>query len=115
MSIEIKITKNDAAKVREMKNILVARALEAVGLQAENYASMLSPVDTGNLKNSINHQVQNSEEAVYVGTNVEYAPYQELGTRRMKAANGGKGFLRPAIQDHVREYKAMIEQVLRNG
>lgn len=115
MSIEIKITKNDAAACREMKDALVAKALEEVGFQAENYAALLSPVDTGNLKNSISHKVQKAEEAVYVGTNVEYAPYQELGTRKMKAANHGRGFLRPAIQDHVREYKAMIEQVLRNG
>lgn len=115
MSIEIRMTKNDAEKVRKMKDVLVAKALEMVGAQAENYASMLSPVDTGNLKNSITHKVQNSEEAVYVGTNVEYAPYQELGTSRMKAANGGKGFLRPAIKDHVSEYKGIIEQMLKNG
>ena len=46
---------------------------------------------------------------VTVGTNVEYAPYQEYGTSRMKAANAGRGFLRPAFEDHLNEY----EQILR--
>lgn len=56
----------------------VTRALEAIGIQAEGYSKLElenSPrrIDTGNLRNSITHIV--NEDAVYVGTNVEYAAY----------------------------------------
>lgn len=58
----------------------INRALEAIGLQAESYAKLELEndprrIDTGNLRNSITHNVQSEEQAVYVGTNVEYAVY----------------------------------------
>lgn len=83
-------------------------ALEEVGLTAERYAKRICPVDTGRLRNSITHQVNMSEKAVYVGTNVEYAPYVELGTKTQKA----QPYLRPAIANHINEYKQIFERVL---
>ena len=80
-----------------------ARALEIVGGKAETYAKQLAPVDTGRLRNSITHQ-QLDEDTEVIGTNVEYAPYQELGTSKMAA----HPFLRPAAEGHTEEYKAMI-------
>lgn len=85
----------------------IVRALEIIGLKAEKYAKALCPVDTSNLRNSINHTVK--EKTTYVGTNVEYAPYVELGTSRM----GEKPYLRPSIQDHLDEYKNIIETELK--
>ena len=58
-------------------------ALEAVGLQAEGYAKLKCPVDTGRLRNSISHAVKGN--TVYIGTNVDYAPYVEFGTRKQRA------------------------------
>lgn len=103
--------------VIEVENYLDAaarRALEIVGLQAENYARNNAPKDTGRLQNSITSQLGPASDKPYVqiGTNVEYAPYQELGTSKMKACNGGRGFLRPAINDHMEEYKNIIEEEL---
>lgn len=86
----------------------VLRALEEIGLLAEGYAKKLCPVDTGRLRNSITHAVSSSENAVYVGTNVEYAPHVELGTRHMDA----QPFLRPAAQDHGSEYRKVIHDAL---
>ena len=51
----------------------VLRALTRIGMQAEGYAKDLAPVDTGWLRNSISHKVDEGENAVYIGTNVEYA------------------------------------------
>ena len=51
----------------------VLRALERCGEQAEGYAKDLAPVDTGNLRNSISHKVDDGEPAVYVGSNLKYA------------------------------------------
>ena len=51
----------------------VLRALERCGSQAEGYAKDLAPVDTGNLRNSISHRVDDGEPAVYIGSNLKYA------------------------------------------
>jgi phage gpG-like protein len=89
-----------------------AKALEIVGGKAESYAKMLCPVDTGRLRNSITHK-QYDENTEVVGSNVEYAPYVELGHH----TTGGrfvspKEFLRPAAENHTAEYKQIIETVL---
>lgn len=49
-----------------------------------------------------------SEKAEYIGTNVEYGPYLEMGTSRTKA----QPYLRPAVQDHINEYARMIAACL---
>lgn len=51
------------------------------------------------------------KRAVYIGTNVEYAPYVETGTSRMKA----RPFLKPAIQDHIDEYKTILKEELEKA
>lgn len=78
-TMEIDITDNSGL-VREEFQAACLRALEKCGLTAEAYAKLLCPVDTGNLRNSITHQVQPSEPAVYIGSASEYAPHVELGT-----------------------------------
>lgn len=116
-------------------------ALEAVGQQAVTHAKQNLKAagrnDTGTLQNSITHKVQMSEKAVYVGTNVHYAIYNEMGTGIYTDGGGGrqtpwryqdaKGnwhttrgikpthFLKNAAQDHKEEYRAIIESQLKNG
>ena len=51
----------------------IKNGLEAIGLTAETYAKKATPVDTGRLRNSISHETD--KEAVYIGTNVEYAAF----------------------------------------
>lgn len=87
------------------------RALEEIGLAAEGYAKRACPVDTGNLRNSITHAVESGEDAVYVGTNVEYAPYVEMGTRRTAA----QPFLRPAATEHGSTYRSILKRNLEDG
>lgn len=82
-------------------------ALEECGLVAEGYAKRLCPVDTGNLRNSITHT--QSENTEYIGTNVEYGPYVEMGTIRTRA----QPFIKPAVADHVEQYKQIIEARLK--
>ena len=48
-------------------------ALTAIGATAETYAKKATPYKTGRLRNSISHAVDG--EAVYIGTNVEYAAF----------------------------------------
>ena len=83
-----------------------AKILEEWGLIAEAYASDYCPVDTGRLRASISHDTD--DDTMYLGTNVEYAPYVELGTSRMDA----QPYLRPAIENHMDEYKDIMNDVL---
>ncbi len=87
-----------------------AQALEIIGGKAEGYAKKLCPVDTGNLRNSITH-ARMDENTEVIGTNVEYAPYVELGTVRMSA----RPYLRPAAENHGPEYKAIAESCMKNA
>ena len=110
-----KIIENNKKKVMAESDEAIERALSIVGMQVENYARNNAPVDTGRLKNSITSTTDANKLSVTIGTNVDYAPYQELGTSKMKACNGGRGFLRPAVNDHYPEYKKIFEEELRNG
>ena len=107
--MNIQFTDNSREVSDNIKAALL-RGLETCGLVAEGYAKKLAPVDTGNLRNSITHDVDDGEPAAYIGTNVEYAPYVCLGTIHMKA----QPFLKPAVADHANEYQKIIENELKN-
>ena len=87
----------------------IKNGLEAIGLTAETYAKQETPVDTGRLRNSISHAVDG--EAVYIGSNVEYAPYVELGTSRAKAHH----MLQKAATEHSAEYKRLAEDAIQTA
>lgn len=95
----------------QLKGEALDRALETIGLVAERYAKGYAPVDTGRLRNSISHDISETEKAAYIGTNVEYAPYQEFGTRTQP----GTPFLAPALENHLDEYKKIVENELKNA
>lgn len=98
---------NREAIANAIDRALVA-ALEEVGLVAEGYAKRACPVDTGRLRNSITHIVDEGTRHVIIGTNVEYAPYVELGTRHQKP----QPFLKPAANDHASTYKGIFRKHL---
>lgn len=89
----------------------VLRALERIGQAAEGNAKDLCPKVTGNLQNSITHVVDESDGAVYIGTNVEYGPYVELGTVRQDP----QPYLKPAATDYGQTYRNIMEEELRDG
>lgn len=107
MGMKFKMENDFSALVEEAAFSQIERALEKVGLTAERYAKLACPVDTGRLRNSISHT--HDKNTAYIGTNVEYAPYVEMGTKKMAA----RPYLKPAIADHIREYKNTIEQELK--
>jgi HK97 gp10 family phage protein len=109
MSIGVKVTIDDHSEefLREVA-AKIPVAMEECGLVAEGYAKRLCPVDTGNLRNSITHSTDGNTE--YIGTNVEYAAYVEFGTVRTKE----QPFIKPAVADHVSQYKRIIENVLKD-
>lgn len=90
-------------------NTAIVRALYRIGLECEGYAKNLCHVVTGRLRNSITFDLD--EDAVYVGTNVEYAAFEEEGTSKRKP----HPFLRPAAENHKKKWRQILEDELENG
>lgn len=132
--MKVDVTDNSDKVLSEFKAAIL-RALERCGSQAEGYAKDLAPVDTGNLRNSISHKVDDGEPAVYIGSNTSYAPYVELATGiyaeggrptpwvyqdangnwHWTRGNRAHPFLKPAVADHAQTYRNIIEDELKNG
>lgn len=73
----------------------VAREVARRATFVESAAKQLAPVDTGRLRSSIATEMSRDSKGVvaYVGSNVEYAIYLEMGTSRMAA----RPYLIPAL------------------
>lgn len=133
---------DNSDEVRRALSEQLERALEGVGAfvaseAADELENDPRRVDTTNLKNSITHKVVDSEEAVYVGSNVSYALYVHEGTGQFAADGNGrkepwvyqddngkwhvtKGmkpnrFLKNAIERNTDQIKEYIENALKNG
>ncbi len=112
MILEVKVDPKDARALNKgMKKLAKRSAVKAVklvhrtALVVETVAKRKAPYDTGTLSRSI-RQIPYKPMEVLVATNVEYAPYQELGTRYMR----GKHFMRRGYTKGV-EY--MAKELLR--
>lgn len=132
--MNVKFTDNSKEVLEAMQQAVV-RAMEKCGLTAEGYAKKMCPVDTGNLRNSITHTVDEEEPAAYIGSNSSYASYVELGTGKYVSGgrptpwvyqdakgnwhytrgNKAQPFLKPAAADHAGQYRDILESELKNG
>ena len=86
---------NPAGIAALAKNNDVAKGVLDATLAVEKEAVNLVPVDTGRLQASIAHDMREDGDGVYgvVGTDVEYAPFVELGARGQQ----GQPYLVPAL------------------
>ncbi len=109
VTVEMRID-NINTVLENLKDVKV-RALMRCGAIVENYAKQDSPVDTGRLRNSIHHEMEN-DDTVDIGTDVEYAIFQELGTSR---GIKEKRYLTNAVRNHIGEYQRIIEEEFRKG
>lgn len=114
MSASVQVEKDNVGAVVDGIGKALLTALEKIGLSAEGDAKMLCPVDTGRLRNSITHQVDKAEKAVYIGTNVEYAVYVELN-EDAKHEVGQAHYLRDAARNNGDNYSMLIKGELQNG
>lgn len=83
---------DNSDKFKQELSDKIPAILEAVGIHIEGEAkdeleNAPRRIDTGNLRNSISHAVDESEPAAYIGTNVEYGIYVHEGTG-IYAVNG---------------------------
>lgn len=119
-NVEVKLESNMDAVLQALGEQL-GQAMIAIGMTAESNAkqeinkavydtpeSKSGYVRTGRLGNSITYGVDANEPAVYIGSNVKYAPYVELGTSKMRA----RPFLKPAVENYGEQYKDLLQQAM---
>jgi HK97 gp10 family phage protein len=112
IDVEVEGVRELREKFRRMlrsAEVDVDRKLEVIASKIEADAARLCPVDTGRLRASITHRVERGRHVAYVGTNVEYAPYVEFGTRKMRA----QPFLRPALHKNIPLIRETFRNILR--
>ena len=65
-------------------------ALEKACIGVEGSAKRKAPARSGNLRNSITHVVKAEVMTGYIGSNVPYAPYVEIGTGIYSSRGDGR-------------------------
>ena len=135
--LEFTLTDNSGL-IKESTREEILTALRACGVQAQAHATAEitanGAIDTGRLKNSITFAVsgdssrqhaynddegtsyseivngggKESDQILYLGTNVEYAQFVEAGTHKMAA----RPFIRPAVQNNIAEFQDIFLTVL---
>lgn len=105
----------------------------------ENEAKKNCPVDKGQLRNSITHEIDKTASGIEgsIGTNVEYAPYVEYGTGIFSSLGNGRQdkwsykdaegnwhttigqqpqpYLCPALDDNRKEIIDIFEKQIKKG
>lgn len=94
MAVEFTISADNTEAVLQELSTKLEAILEAWGIQGVgavvDIITSESRVDTGAMRNSITHQVDAGDQSVYIGTNIEYAIYHELGTGIYLEGGGGR-------------------------
>lgn len=115
MKIDISITDmiDNTKEVLQALNNQVNVGLEEYGIVAEDRTkekiTEIGAVDTGNLRNSIAHIVDDGSHVLYVGSALNYSKFVENGTHKMRA----RPYLRPTIMNTKDEFKAIMEKRLK--
>lgn len=115
-SLKFTIKADNSKEVTDRKDAVILKFLEETGQHLEGESKLaleMDPrrIDTGNLRNSIAHATSGEESAVYVGTNVEYAPYVHEGTYRM-APNR---FIRNAFEMNADQLMSKLKEALKSA
>ena len=101
--------KDNSEQVLSAIEKAIKNGLEAIGLTAEGHAKKITPVDTGRLRNSMAHAVD--DDAAHIGTNTSCAIFVETGAR----GRSGVHMLQRAASEHADEYKRLMEDSMKNA
>ena len=102
-------SKNDLPRIASQIDRALSQLLRKHAFGIEAKAKALAPVDTGLLRNSIQTNIEGPLKAT-VGTSIEYAAYQEFGTRHQK----GTPFLTPAADEQKKEFEKDVRNLERS-
>lgn len=109
---EIKLvgeTKLIAKLKKNMQMDLVKKAIQVNGSELQTKAKEKAPVDTGQLKRSIGLEITDGGLTAEVEPGVDYAAYQEYGTRFMNA----QPFMRPSLQEQAKQFRKDLERCVK--
>lgn len=132
MAVKTVLKWNGSQKKADMLGATI-KALTKSGAVVVADAKTLSPVDTGELKNSITSQLVYDKLQMQVSTNLPYAFYVEFGTGRFAENGMGRNtpwvyynavigtyiltsgmkaqpFMRPALENNKSEIKSIFVQ-----
>lgn len=121
--------------VKKLTAEQIEKALIDIGVEVQRSATLLAPTDTGRLKGSINYSTHTQtgtpqgskaskakdsrpkgvaeETFVYIGTNVEYAVYVEMGHTTPTGKHvSAQPYLEPAIRNNVEKIKEIFADKL---
>lgn len=101
----VKYTSNRKQVVKAMENAN-KNMLGAIGRAAEGYVKLMTPVETGNLRDSVSFKVK--DDAVYVGstlTSEDYPIFIEKGTSRMPA----QPYISTGVKNNLAQLKKIAE------
>lgn len=102
--MSFKFTSN-SEEVSIQLDIATEFALRGIGTRVVSDIKKASPVDTGKLRRSIDHQVD--QDSVKIGTNNKYASFIELGTSKREA--------NPFITNTVNEDHGAIVKIIEKS
>lgn len=102
------VSRNQFAKIGAELGPKVTKVVVATALAVEAEAKASAPVKTGNLRRSI-HTVPIDATHAQVGTDVEYAPFVEYGTRHAHA----QPYLTPAVEHARAPFLAALSRLFR--
>ena len=101
--------KFETTKVISATKAQVKLALKAGATIVKGDAVMRCPVDTGQLRNSIQEAIY--DDYAIVDSNVAYAGHVEYGTSRQEA----QPFLRPALDENIDDIKRVMGDILKGA
>ena len=109
--VKLEIITNDNLKaVLRAAEDAKERALIKIGAACVGHAKTNTPVRTGNLRSSMVSIRDKDNDCDYIGTDVDYGKYVELGTSRM----AGRHMLQKAGTEYREEYKNIVETEYKN-
>ncbi len=103
----------------EEEAVALNREVKRAVVNIEATAKGRAPVDTGRLRSSLAHEVRreataglaNDGASAVAGTNVEYAPFVEFGTRHQRA----RPYLFPSFEDERPKFIDRLRRALDNA
>ena len=105
--LDIRVVREYNKRWPEVLNAINRKFLPEAGQVVRDEAFDRTPKKTGTLKSSLRYRV--TRDQAIIGTNVEYAPYVEYGTRRQKE----QSFLRTGLDAKRKELVSRWRSLFR--
>lgn len=103
------------SSLKEVTNALSdseEKALIKIGMILQGASKLLTPVDTGTLRDSIEYEVDKQDKSVIYGstlTSEDYPIFIEKGTSKSKA----QPYLEPALENNIDKIEDIVNSIVK--